>query len=344
MADLGLTGPDAGKGGKYIIVGPEDDPKKYQEKDAFVFQSVTNNVGVLLRILDPDPAYYEKFKKRIKLGRYRKPLQHCRFIEGKDVEWNATAPRGLDYWRTLSAILNEEPVREIDKPWIAMVVPLGIEKDKPFNPDARQKAILLKGAAMGELMARNFQVNPRFAEPYWEATQWYKSFDFGVEQETATMLQLDERTTWFYEAVGSSKGMVNPTPGAGQVYMTTKRDNQGNLLRADRTYRLHVPKDVPVGEFWSLTLYSENTRRVYYNGGAELRSASLDSGMHDLKRNSDGSVDLYVGSKAPIGYESNFMKTVGADGWFVYFRLYAPLQPFFDKTFVLPDFEATDCN
>jgi hypothetical protein len=222
-----------------------------------------------------------------------------------------------------------------------MVEPLGIKKGQPFNPDARQKSLLLKGAAMGELMARNLQVNPRFAEPYWKGTHWYKSFDFGVEQETATMLQLDERTTWFYEAVTSSKGMVNPTPGAGQVFMTTKRDNQGNLLRADKTYRVHVPKDVPVGQFWSLTLYSESTRRPYDNGGTEIRSTSLDS-TDGLKRNNDGSVDLYVGAKAPAGYESNFMKTVGVDGWFVYFRLYAPLQPFFDKTFTLSDFESTE--
>ncbi len=36
------------------------------------------------------------------------------------------------------------------------------------------------------------------------------------------------------------------------------------------------------------------------------------------------------------------MKTVGDDGWFVYFWLYAPLQPFFDKTFKLPDFQRLD--
>ena len=133
--------------------------------------------------------------------------------------------------------------------------------------------------------------------------------------------------------------MVNPVVGAGQVYMTTKRDSKGDLLRADRTYKLHVPKDVPVGQFWALTLYSENTRRAYYNGGTELRSANLDSNLKDLKYNADGSVDLYIGAKAPAGYETNYMKTVGDDGWFVYFRLYAPLQPFFDKTFSLPDFE-----
>jgi hypothetical protein len=338
LADIGLTGPDEGKGGRYIIVGPEDDPKRYQEEGAFVFQSVTNNVGVLLRILDSDPAYYEKFKASIKMGRYGNPLHGCRFIENKDVEWSATAPRGIEYWQTLSDIVNEEPVQEVDKAWMAMLLPLGIEKGKAFNPDDRQRLILLKGGAMGELMARNLQVNPRFAEPYWKGTSWYKSFDFGIAQETETHLQLDERTTWFYEAVGSSKGMVNPTVGAGQVYMTTKRDNKGTLLRADKTYKLHVPKDVPVGQFWSLTLYSENTRRPYDNGGTEISSASLDSKMSDLKYSNDGSINLYIGAKAPAGFEKNYMKTVGEDGWFVYFRLYAPLQPFFDKTFALPDF------
>jgi len=190
--------------------------------------------------------------------------------------------------------------------------------------------------------SRNLQVNPRFAEPYWQNTHWYKSFDFTIPQETETRVELDERTTWFYEAVTSSEGMVNPVVGKGQVYMTTKRDATGTLLRADKTYKLNVPKDVPVGQFWSLTLYSENTRRAYDNGGTEIRSVSLDSKMKDLKYNADGSVNLFIGAKAPAGFESNFMKTVGEDGWFVYFRLYAPLQAFFDKTFSLADFEMID--
>jgi hypothetical protein len=195
---------------------------------------------------------------------------------------------------------------------------------------------------MGELMTRNLQVNPRYTQPYWPGTSWYKSFDFHTEQEIADRLELDERATWYYEAVTSTKGMVNPVVGAGQVYMTTKRDSQGRMVRADRTYKLHVPKDVPVGQFWALTLYSENTRRPYDNGGTAIRSVNLDSTMTDLKRNPDGSVDLFIGVKPPAGFESNCMKTVGDDGWFVYFRLYAPEQPFFDKTFALGDFERID--
>jgi hypothetical protein len=342
LCDLGLTGPDRGKGGTYILIGPADDPAKYRKDGANVFQSATNNVFVGLRILDKHPTYYETFTKAYRMGPAGSKMKPCRFIRGKDVEWSGTAPRGLDYWQKLSEIIQEEPVRPIDKGWMAMLQPLGIAKGEKFAPDKRLQTILLKGAAMGELMARNLQVNPRYTEPYWPGTSWYKSFDFLIEQETADIAQIDQRTTWFYEALASSKGMVNPQPGEGQVYMTTKRDSKGDMLRADRTYRLRVPAHVPVKQFWSLTLYSENTRRPYDNGGTEIHDVSLDSLMKQLKFNSDGSIDLYIGAKAPQGYEVNFMKTVGDDGWFVYFRLYAPEQGFFDKTFSLPDFEPID--
>jgi hypothetical protein len=340
--DLGLTGPDQGKGATYIVVGPGDDPARRRKEGANVFQSATNNIFIGLRILDRDPAFYDKFTKGYKMGRVGAEMKPSRFIKGKDVEWSATAPRGLDYWRKLSEIIQEEPVREIDKAWMAMLEPLGIAKGKPFQPDDRLRNILLKGAAMGELMTRNLQVNPRYTEPYWPGTSWWKSFDFEIEQETADIAQIDQRATWFYEAVASTKGMVNPQPGAGQVYMTTKRDSKGEMLRADRSYKLRVPAHVPVRQFWSLTLYSENTRRAYDNGGTKISDVSLDSRMKQLKYSGDGGIDLYVGTNAPAGFETNHLKTVGDDGWFVYFRLYAPEQAFFDKSFQLPDFERID--
>lgn len=262
-----------------------------------------------------------------------------RFIEGKDVEWSATAPRGLEYWEKLSGVLNEEPVREIDKAWMAMLEPLGIAKGQPFQPSERQQQILKRGVAMGELMTRNNQINPRYTEPYWKGTSWYKSFDFHIPQETETIQEIDQRATWFYEAVGSSEGMISPTPGKGQVYMTSKRDSDGHLLRADKNYKLHVPKDVPVGQFWSVTLNSEHTRRPYDNGGTEIKDVSIGSRTEGVKVNKDGSTDLFAGPDVPQGFEGNHLKTVGDDGWFVYFRLYAPLEPFFDKSFKLPDFE-----
>jgi len=339
VASFGMAGDDKGKGGKYIIVGPLDDIAKYSDAEGTVIQSPSNNIFLGLRIINTDPKFAAEFEKSLKVARYGEKLVNPRFIKGLDREWSSTPPRGLAYWKMLNEIINEEPVREVDKIMMAMLAPLGIEKGKPFSPDKRQTKILKEGATLGELFSRNIQTNPRFARPYWKGTSWYKSFDFETSQENDTMLQLDERTTWFYEAVTSSEGMVNPKVGMGQVYMTAKRDNNGNLLRADKTYVLHVPSNVPAKQFWSLTLYSENTRRPYDNGGKEISSISLDSRMKQLKVNSDGSVDIYIGSKAPKGHESNFLKTVGEDGWFTYFRLYAPTEPFFDKSFSLPDFK-----
>lgn len=113
-------------------------------------------------------------------------------------------------------------------------------------------------------------------------------------------------------------------------------------MRADKTYKLHVPADVPIKQFWALTLYSENTRRPYDNGGTEIKDVSLDSTMDQLQFNKDGSIDPYVGAQMPDEEKNNYLKTVGDDGWFVYFRLYAPEQAFFDKTFALPDFQPID--
>jgi hypothetical protein len=342
IADVGLTGKDQGEGGTYIIVGPNGNPDKYKAAGVHVFQSATNNVFLGLRILESDPAFTEKFKSQLKLSSYGGKPVEVKLNSGLDRPWSGTVPRDITYWERLHKSINEEPVREQDKVWIAMLKPLGISIGKPFNPDNRQKKLLAEGLALGELMLRNMQTNPRFAEAYWDETQWHKSFDFTTAQITDTRVELDERAVWFYEAVTSTEGMVNPVVGKGQVYMTAKRDSGGNLLRADKTYRLRVPTDVPVGQFWSLTLYSEDTRRPYENGEGTIRSASLDSKLKDMVKNEDGSVDLYIGAEAPKGYENNYMKTVGEDGWFVYFRLYAPLEPFFDKSFSLPDFEKID--
>jgi hypothetical protein len=55
--------------------------------------------------------------------------------------------------------------------------------------------------------------------------------------------------------------------------------------------------------------------------------------------NQDGSVDIYFGPKAPEGKEKNSIQTVPGKAWFVFFRLYGPTEPFFDRSWVLPNVE-----
>jgi hypothetical protein len=59
----------------------------------------------------------------------------------------------------------------------------------------------------------------------------------------------------------------------------------------------------------------------------------------DLRKNADGSVDIYMGPTAPKGFESNWIPTVPGRGWFTLFRLYAPTEAYFDKSWPLPSIE-----
>ena len=245
VCDLGLTGPDQGKGGTYIIVGPEHDPAAHRREGVHVFQSETNNILVGLRIIDRTPGFFDTVKQQLTMGCVGQPARPCPLHrrQGRRVGRDRAA------WPRLLAHAGRRPPAGAGAPGRQGLdrhaAAAGHRQGPGVDPDQRQQRILLAGAAMGELMARNLQVNPRFAEPYWKNTRWCKCFDFTIPQETETRVELDERTTWFYEAVTSSEGMVNPVVGAGQVYMTTKRDTTGALLRADKTYRLRVPEGRP---------------------------------------------------------------------------------------------------
>ncbi len=149
VASFGMSGPDKGKGGRYLVVGPEDDPTKYSDMERIVIQSPSNNIFLGLRIIDTDPQFATEFESSFKISRLGEKPVSSRFIKGLDRERSATPPRGLAYWKMLAEIINEEPVREVDKIMMAMLAPLGIVKDEPFSPDERQREILKEGAAMG---------------------------------------------------------------------------------------------------------------------------------------------------------------------------------------------------
>lgn len=64
--------------------------------------------------------------------------------------------------------------------------------------------------------------------------------------------------------------------------------------------------------------------------------SSLDKG---LRVNDDGSVDVCFGPEAPAGMEKNWIQTIPGKGWNMLFRLYGPLEPWFDKTWKLNEIE-----
>ena len=337
LSDSGQTGPDKGKGGKYLVLGPDDpdmNPDGY-----FVVRSPTINVWMAHRALDPDPVKAKETAAALRIYPYsqRDNPPPTRHLSPNGRKWSGMQPHGLAYWEGLAKVIDQEPVLERDRMMLGLLQPLGIEKGKPFKPDTRQRKILTDAAIAGEAMARTIGYAKRFeGAKVWPGKQWDISlFLKETSQEVPTHTQLDERTSWFYEAVGVSAGMMGRTVGAGQVYLEASKDKDGHWLDGARAYHLHVPPNAPVAQFWSFTVY-DNETRCFVDTGTQPDRSSRDK----ILKNADGSVDLYFGPKAPIGKPvTNWIKTISGKGWFTYFRLYGPTQAYFDRSWVLPDIE-----
>src|SRR6185312_9203985 len=128
---------------------------------------------------------------------------------------------------------------------------LGLEKGKAFKPDARQTKILTDAALVGEAMAKANSADRRFAgSKYRSDAHW----DL-----------LDERASWFYEAVGAGAAMAPKRPGPSSAYLGAYKDKAGKWLDGGASYRLRVPPNPPIKLFWSVTVYDADTRALILN-------------------------------------------------------------------------------
>lgn len=335
VVDLGLAGPDKGKGGRYLILGPG---QKRPESVAFdyVYESGTMNILYAIRILTPDPEESKRLVNSFRAypASVSEDSQQYATVKG---EWFQYQPRGLKFWERLHSICQREPVAERDRFMLASLKFLGIEKGKPFNPDSRQKEILKEAALVGEAMAQANSFESRFpGVKYRDDASWEYVIFLDPSQRVGEHEQLDERAAYTYEAVTTSAGMTTKTPGVGQAYLGGYRDKDGDWLDGSKSYKLTIPPNPPMKQFWSITVYSQATRCLINNGTGRADRSS----RHDLVKKDDGSVDLYFGpDKAPKGMENNFVKTIAGEGFFVYLRLYAPTEPYFDRSWPLPDVE-----
>ena len=188
---------------------------------------------------------------------------------------------------------------------MAMLKRIGIEKGKPFNPNERQKKLLEEAAFVGEAMAKANDLAKRTTAPYWPSAQWKIALGLDPSQRQKNYDELDERAEWMYEAVTTSAGMVTTTPGVGSIYLASYADKDGDWLEGGKSYTLHVPANPPAEQFWSVAVYSWDTRTLIDN----KQKRSAQSSRQDLIKNADGSVDLYYGPTAPEGQREE----LGAD-------------------------------
>jgi len=124
----------------------------------------------------------------------------------------------------------------------------------------------------------------------------------------------------------------------GRSYITFV-DKNGDTLDGSKTYRIHLPPDVPAKNFWSFTLYDNQTRSELQT---DQRFPGIDNNSPELEANADGSYAIYFGPKPPAGHEGSWLQTVPEKSWNTIFRLYGPLEPFYDKTWKPSDPELVE--
>lgn len=127
--------------------------------------------------------------------------------------------------------------------------------------------------------------------------------------------------------------------GAGSQYADAFVDSQGRPLDGGRHYRLQLLPNIPMKGFWSVILYDNQPRSMLKT---DQRFPMVTSQNGKLLVNQDGFVDVYFGPKAPAGKENNRVQTLPGKGWNTLFRLYGPLEPWFDKTWRPGGIEAVD--
>jgi len=335
VGDVGNAGPDKGKGGKFLLLPPGyqgDVPEGY-----FVFRSPTfGNIFFWRGFLvngDTRPAVEstKKFAKVYPLAKAVNPPP-MKFINVSGKAFNTIHANDFTFFEEVNHIVQEEPNAALNPETLGLLAAIGIEKGKPFAPDARMKRILTEAAAVGNATARATVFRSRLkGAPIFPNSAWCTPFVGGSHEFLSQpgVRNLDARTFFFYYATGITPAMASKTVGVGSQYAVAFVDSQGKALDGSKTYTIHLPPNIPAKNFWSFVLYDNQTRSMLQT---DAQFPSLGSQSKGIVINPDTSVDVYFGPVAPMGHEANWVQTVPGKGWNVILRLYGPLQSWFDKT------------
>jgi hypothetical protein len=333
VGDIGITGQDKGKGGKYLLLPPGY--KGSVPAGYFVLRSATYSNWIAWRtfLVNGNPApgvdMVKKFTKIYPLSQAGNPITP-KFVNVSDKAFNTLAPADYSFWEALNQVVQEEPTNPIDPTTLGFWASIGIRKGKPFAPDARMKKILTAAARVGDATARAIMYRWRDADGYYYPhSAWRLGFIGGYKFEENGARLLNAYSGFFFYATGVTPAMDTQKVGVGSQYMAAFVDANGNPLDGSKNYRLRLPPNIPVKDFWSVIVYDSQTRSMLQTDQAWPAVSSQTKG---LQVNPDGSVDVYFGPKAPAGKESNWIQTVPGKGWNTLLRLYGPLEPWFKKT------------
>jgi hypothetical protein len=370
VVDMGAPGPDAQQGGTYVILPPDYQgdlkPTKNsmqdrgsdtrvsvtiggKEQKVWVAQSRSySNIMILRGFLKDGSPDHGSNMWRTGLKIY--PLARAsnqdamKFVNGSGKYFNTVHANDYSFYEELWHVLQKEPIAFIDAELRGQAAAIGLQKGKSFAPDARLESILKDAVTVANATARSIAFKSRDKNAYlFAGRQWYTGFIGGDYQWLIDGgkggRNMDARTLFFYLATVNTPAMALQIPGVGSNYAITTSDTNGEILYGEKTYKITLPANAPAKEFWSIVAYDPQTRsELQVPGGSAY--PSKNNKRDKLIYNKDESVTLYFGPKPPEGKPlANWTETTPNKAWFGMLRLYGPLQPWFDKTWVPGDFE-----
>jgi hypothetical protein len=357
FGDVGFFGPDAGRGGKFLLLPPGytgEVPEGH-----FAYRSGTYNVFIFLRSFYQDPTNLTPAVVLVEQSKIyplngkagAKPMQ---FPDASGVPANMLPISDGSAFDQLKQLVDSEGANLADSDWLGMLAAIGIVKGQPFNPNARTREILDRAAKTAYKMSRVVGFEDKASGlsllVYQDRRCWLNPFadgtpaNLGGSKDLAwrnvtgayPYLALDARIWMFTDYYSLSPGMVSQTPGSGAKYMIGFTDSAGTPLSGGSNYRMNLPANIPAANFWSMTLYEAENASGLANGQTFPSLGSRDKPA----QNTDGSTDLYLAPKAPKGKEGNWLATVPGKGYFAILRLYGPTEAAIDKSWKPGDIEA----
>jgi len=345
VTDVGLTGPDRGRGGKYLFV-PPDYQGSLPSNDYFIAKPRSNRVAIFYRAF-VEHGDIAAAVRDVKAHASIYPLSKAGnppagvFVNTSGKKFNTISANSFRFYEELNAVVQNEPADFVDPDMVGLFAAIGIKKGKAFAPDERMKAILTDAVAVANGIARANLFAPRDEQSrIYTDRQWLTPFVGGSYQflEGAERL-LDAKAMFFYYATGITPAMAEAKPGTGSAYAGAFRDSRSNYFDGAKTYKVTLPNPIPANNFWAFTVYDNQTRSLLET---DQKLAGVDSTIPGIKKNPDESVTVWFGPKAPPGEEKNWVQTVPGRGWNVLLRLYGPLEPWFNKSWKPGDIEPVE--
>lgn len=344
VQDIGPFGQDKGRGGKYLLLPPDykgEVPEGYFIVNSPSFRFFAFMRGSIANGIEAAVAHMKSHLKIYPLDQRDDPPL-IEFVNGSGKSFNTIHDNDINFYYDINEIIQEEPLELIDPETRGLLASIGIEKGRPFQPDERMTRILTDAVAIANATARSIVWYPRvdgfidnmkgimiYPE---ENSAWHMAwvdknvFFTGKDEHT---MNSDARVMFFYPYTAVTPAMAVTIPGKGSDAGMAYVDENKLPFDGAKLYRVHIPANPPVSDFWALTIYDSQTRSQLQT---DQKFPSVGSQSKGLRMNEDGSYDIYFGPEPPEGYENNWLQTIPGKSWFVILRMYGPTETWIDRT------------